>query len=284
LKISSIIFFANDRFSGTRRSPTSTYGTQIEDAPEGYTPPFFKSFDRPMDEYEEYDRGVRLEKYQMAMRTFRSTRSLWRSRIPFFSSLSMEAQHCEMRIFEAILFGLHRRPPHLAFEGEELDDFCDALIIAWRLRPGCWIGLQRMIGYLTESTLQEDLCKIGEPALAVLKEIANNKHWPNNPMFGPMMVGQAKTLLASISGVAFHEATTPSMVRAMNSLPGTGQPHRNRKEFDLDRLRTCGNPACIEVEGEQKFKRCSRCRKVRYCSRDCQVIHWKAEHKQQCGK
>ena len=29
---------------------------------------------------------------------------------------------------------------------------------------------------------------------------------------------------------------------------------------------------------------CVRCRNVRYCTKKCQIIHWKAGHKKVCGK
>jgi hypothetical protein len=40
----------------------------------------------------------------------------------------------------------------------------------------------------------------------------------------------------------------------------------------------CTNPSCTN-EGKKK---CGRCNTVRYCSRECQVEHWKSEHKSLC--
>jgi len=166
----------------------------------------------------------------------------------------------------------------------ELEDFCDALVIAWRLLPDAWIGLQMMIDYLAESTLSEDLAEVGETTLLVLREIAQQKIWPNNPLLGPMFLGgQAKTILARVTrDLEFHEATTVPLVRAMNMVPGTGQPPRRQKGHNLDRRRLCDNPDCVEVEGDKKFKCCSRCKKARYCSKTCQTFHWRAEHKKEC--
>ena len=33
-----------------------------------------------------------------------------------------------------------------------------------------------------------------------------------------------------------------------------------------------------------KLKSCARCRKVAYCSVECQTADWKARHKAACGK
>ncbi|XVE53488.1 hypothetical protein DITRI_Ditri03aG0007100 [Diplodiscus trichospermus] len=42
---------------------------------------------------------------------------------------------------------------------------------------------------------------------------------------------------------------------------------------DLSSCAVCSNPAS---------KKCSRCKSVRYCSLDCQQVHWKAGHKTKC--
>ena len=33
---------------------------------------------------------------------------------------------------------------------------------------------------------------------------------------------------------------------------------------------------------KEAFKRCSKCKKVWYCSKECQVSHWKESHKAEC--
>ena len=48
----------------------------------------------------------------------------------------------------------------------------------------------------------------------------------------------------------------------------------------MDR-KTCGNCGRRAEEGET-FNHCSRCKVVPYCSKACQVHHWKNGHKQAC--
>ncbi len=43
-------------------------------------------------------------------------------------------------------------------------------------------------------------------------------------------------------------------------------------------IKGCWNPACKNIG---KFKRCAICKKVAYCSRECQVSQWKY-HKRSC--
>ena len=48
------------------------------------------------------------------------------------------------------------------------------------------------------------------------------------------------------------------------------------------KLRTCQN--CGKMEGKKgQLRACSKCKKARYCGRDCQVAHWK-EHKKECAR
>jgi hypothetical protein len=47
-------------------------------------------------------------------------------------------------------------------------------------------------------------------------------------------------------------------------------------------LAPCANPSCDAFEKKVKgFSSCSRCRTVAYCSRSCQMEHWKT-HKKSC--
>eukprot|EP00466_Bigelowiella_natans_P001286 jgi/Bigna1/41036/e_gw1.49.85.1 len=48
--------------------------------------------------------------------------------------------------------------------------------------------------------------------------------------------------------------------------------------------RSCSNPACTKVEAKkQEFRGCGSCRRLVYCSPDCQKQHWPM-HKNNCKK
>ena len=57
------------------------------------------------------------------------------------------------------------------------------------------------------------------------------------------------------------------MVEAVNT---------SRDKRNVSLCASCGKPNCKHI--------CSRCRVVRYCSRDCQVAHWGKNHKKECKK
>lgn len=48
----------------------------------------------------------------------------------------------------------------------------------------------------------------------------------------------------------------------------------------------CANPSCQSVQGDVKFKKCSRCLSVSYCCSQCQPAHWRqpgaSAHKRSC--
>ena len=67
---------------------------------------------------------------------------------------------------------------------------------------------------------------------------------------------------------------------------------RLQKTFDPERLQEharhgCSNSTCYKTNfveyGEGKYKKCSKCNLAYYCSRDCQLAHWK-KHKRNCVK
>jgi len=51
------------------------------------------------------------------------------------------------------------------------------------------------------------------------------------------------------------------------------------------KLRKCCNETCYKIEGvKQHFKYCLRCAVTRYCSRSCQLRHWRRGHNKMCFK
>ncbi|KXZ50026.1 hypothetical protein GPECTOR_18g179 [Gonium pectorale] len=50
----------------------------------------------------------------------------------------------------------------------------------------------------------------------------------------------------------------------------------------------CANPACANLEGDSEadltLKACAGCGAAGYCSRPCQLEHWRAGHKEACGR
>ena len=48
---------------------------------------------------------------------------------------------------------------------------------------------------------------------------------------------------------------------------------------DDDIFASCSNPGCTNTEN---LKKCGKCRCISYCSPQCQTMHWKEAHKNQC--
>ena len=56
------------------------------------------------------------------------------------------------------------------------------------------------------------------------------------------------------------------------------QPPDETKQSEIRSCENCGNPQRFN----EKYKKCSRCKKVYYCSNDCHKKHWKI-HKYECS-
>lgn len=77
--------------------------------------------------------------------------------------------------YEKLLLKLFYRPPYLRMglvnQIDELKTFCAAVMIGWRFfRHNC-IGLRKIIEYLAEDTLIEDIQRMERPFLVMLKDI-----------------------------------------------------------------------------------------------------------------
>ena len=102
--------------------------------------------------------------------------------------------------YEALLYGLRKRPPNYPFldlDGlDELDVFCDAIALGWALLPDCWLGLAFMLDYLADDARAKDVARVSLRAHTVLAKIAGCDAFPSNPLLGPTMIaGQAARVL-----------------------------------------------------------------------------------------
>ena len=134
--------------------------------------------------------------------------------------------------------------------------------------------------------------------LTTIKSIASLRHSTNNPFCLGMLTTAAKTILSRVQtpGQSFHAGTVSgpaaqldlhaSQMGSPSLFPRAGtQPLRRGNERNQeDRRRLCERPECAALEsGATKFGKCSRCKKVAYCGKDCQKLDW-ARHKGSCKK
>ena len=143
-----------------------------------------------------------------------------------------------------------------------------------------WDAEQRLVGHLDKEMSER---------LAQLRQLqAEERKWKEGPgaaeaeaetgesssggAFGASMVrfgrlAKIAELKAALRGVAVVDQDVLALAT----------PH----PMDL----VCGRPAC-DVSGQDssvRMKRCVRCRRTYYCSKECQAEHW-PEHKKQCRR
>lgn len=63
----------------------------------------------------------------------------------------------------------------------------------------------------------------------------------------------------------------------------------HHEDGDGSQGKQCAGPGCAHVQASaegggaaRRFKRCSRCQVILYCSKECQAAHWKAGHRKAC--
>ena len=78
----------------------------------------------------------------------------------------------------------------------------------------------------------------------------------------------------------------PTQEDARKRLRHLAKERRIIKYLSTDRTKSCSNPKCNNIETEnQKFSTCYKCKQVKYCGKECQVVHWKeGGHKQECSR
>jgi hypothetical protein len=232
------------------------------------------------------------ERYLAALAKYESSCNHWQNSVPKLANLPHMQRGVEAVEFDSLLFGFRHRVPELGkLCPRELDIWQSAVCLPWRLWPDSMTGHLMVLNYLAENFVTTDLQFLNMECVGVIKQISQNSRWQNNPACGAMTSNTAKTILARISrGCSFTEATTIPIERIFD---GPNQPKRSTKKAiragvghwgtSADLRQVCGNSGCTQVESTINFKKCSSCKNVSYCSKDCQKKAWKNGHKQACN-
>ena len=94
-----------------------------------------------------------------------------------------------------------------------------------------------LVDNFAEKFLNEDIAKIPEETLNVIKEMAENRD--------VFLAAAVKTIMKRYS--TFAEASAFEFFRSMNGMI-FGQPERNRHETSFDTRKVCSYPSCHKVE------------------------------------
>ena len=98
---------------------------------------------------------------------------------------------------------------------------------------------------------------------------------------------------ANLQKAQKHIRKAQAVLQADNSVGSAVFKRAAQAVYDdanLASLFRCRNEGCSVAYSEDvsvqsaKLKSCARCRKVVYCSVECQTADWKARHKHECGK
>ncbi|OXA39809.1 uncharacterized protein LOC110861001 [Folsomia candida] len=185
--------------------------------------------------------------------------------------------------YENLLEGLQDRPKDLKMdvvEGyDELATFCQAVMVGWRLWPDYWVGLQKIVDYLANDVLVEDVKRMERPFVLILKEIALHEMWPTDPVLGAGIASQAKKIVFRYKSTS-PEVTTLLHVKTMLTVWSAGVTPKG----DHVGKRICDGVGCLEVEGKTvTFPHCVKCKVEVYHSKRCQKKAWQAGHKKECN-
>ena len=84
--------------------------------------------------------------------------------------------------------------------------------------------------------------------------------------------------LVSARCAALSQAEVDEQVRPLGNPADTKMgPVGTRPGYDQ-----CGNTSCTNAHVTREYKKCARCRQIKYCSPECQRAHWQQTHKFQC--
>lgn len=219
---------------------------------------------------------------------------------------------CRQMVKDTLIHGfldlIGKRPKHIydsSIEGP-LDEGALGLVACyWELCPYASDGLFQVLESMSAVTTVEDLkLALSNPDIAkCIKDIASTREWPNGNYGGQMIVGAARTIMRrAVHNLSYDEGMDDPFVRTFDpefvdfirGFPGLPMDlsaahylaiHRGRDVSSLPRNPSkdhlCTTPLCMQIEYKNRFKRCSKCKKVFYCGRECQLKHWPV-HKQIC--
>ena len=158
-------------------------------------------------------------------------------------------------------------------------------IAAWGLRPGTGETKQFCMNYLRNGSkckakFVEDGAGIkghGKCEFSVycsqacLTSDAEKDQQMSHGQFDMRLMSMMLELQEKNPHVQVHVMNSPTAATSAATATNARAARRN--------VRVCENPTCDKPAPQHM---CSRCRKVYYCSRDCQLAHWRGGHKKTC--
>ena len=153
---------------------------------------------------------------------------------------------------------------------------CPAALLHW----AAWGGVLRLLGACPQAG-QQELAQQLQAALQVLEQVREAAL--------PVGIDAANILLAShVTPLLEPAGRLAALVQAFYQQPEQAAAAALELAQAAATL-SCANLRCANVAGEGRKaegrpnQRCSACRAVRYCCRECSVVDWKAGHKRVCA-
>ncbi|KAG8749584.1 hypothetical protein FRC12_013351 [Ceratobasidium sp. 428] len=95
----------------------------------------------------------------------------------------------------------------------------------------------------------------------------------DDPAWKAVLPFATRAVISPLFGVSYLE----EMIGPAAGMQGTQAPTSAYEPPDV-----CWQ--CDGVDVRQGLLRCQRCKKATYCSKTCQELHWKADHKYNCKR